>query len=144
MSSATPLTDSITALTTYANEVTGGSDTTLSEAVATLASGYGGGIGTLIQTITLSSAIANASEAKTSIIDAVTGIQNGHSYWCLIDNNASTNTDYKGIGIFITQGIAGNQSIIIVRALNGTGSTSSSYLFDVTAGSVVYVYDITG
>lgn len=39
---ATPLTDSINALTTYANEVTGASDTTLSDAVHTLASGYGG------------------------------------------------------------------------------------------------------
>lgn len=40
---STPLTDSINALTTYANEVTGASDTTLSDAVHTLASGYGGG-----------------------------------------------------------------------------------------------------
>lgn len=43
----TPLTDAITALTTYANTVTGASDTTLSDAVATLASGYGGGTGGL-------------------------------------------------------------------------------------------------
>lgn len=35
-----PLTDSINALTSYANSVTGASDQTLSEAVATLASGY--------------------------------------------------------------------------------------------------------
>lgn len=41
---STPLTDSINALTAYANEVTGGSDTNLSDAVHTLASGYGGGI----------------------------------------------------------------------------------------------------
>ena len=40
---ATPLTDSINALTTYANEVTGKEDTNLSDAVHTLASGYGGG-----------------------------------------------------------------------------------------------------
>lgn len=40
---AKPLTDAINALTTYANTVTGASDTTLSDAVATLASGYGGG-----------------------------------------------------------------------------------------------------
>lgn len=42
---ATPLTDSINALTTYANEVTGASDTNLSDAVHTLASGYGQGGG---------------------------------------------------------------------------------------------------
>ena len=41
--SGTPLTDAIEALTTYSNTVTGASDTTLSDAVATLASGYGGG-----------------------------------------------------------------------------------------------------
>lgn len=41
----TPLTDAINALTTYANTVTSKTppDTTLSDAVATLASGYGGG-----------------------------------------------------------------------------------------------------
>lgn len=38
-----PLTDAINALTAYANTVTGASDQTLSEAVATLASGYGSG-----------------------------------------------------------------------------------------------------
>lgn len=40
---ATPLTDAINALTTYANSVTGASDTTLSDAVDTLADGYGQG-----------------------------------------------------------------------------------------------------
>lgn len=40
-----PLTDAIDALTAYANEVTGESDTTLSEAVHTLADGYGQGGG---------------------------------------------------------------------------------------------------
>lgn len=39
---AQPLTDAIEALTTYANTVTGASDTTLSDAVATLAAGYRG------------------------------------------------------------------------------------------------------
>jgi len=39
----TPLTDAIEALTRYANETTGASDTTLSEAVNTLVEGYGQG-----------------------------------------------------------------------------------------------------
>lgn len=42
---ATPLTDAINALTTYANETTGASDTNLSDAVGTLVDGYGGGGG---------------------------------------------------------------------------------------------------
>ena len=41
----TPLTDAINALTRYANETTGASDTTLSDAVATLVEGYGQGGG---------------------------------------------------------------------------------------------------
>lgn len=44
MPTTTPLTDAINALTTYSNTVTGASDTTLSDAVATLASGYGGSV----------------------------------------------------------------------------------------------------
>lgn len=43
--STTPLTDAINALTRYANETTGASDTTLSDAVGTLVAGYGGGGG---------------------------------------------------------------------------------------------------
>lgn len=46
MPTTTPLTDAITALTTYSNTVTGASDTDLSSAVATLAAGYGQGGGT--------------------------------------------------------------------------------------------------
>lgn len=45
MPSTTPLTDAINALTRYANETTGASDTTLSDAVGTLVAGYGGGGG---------------------------------------------------------------------------------------------------
>lgn len=43
MPTTTPLTDAIQALTTYANETTGASDTTLSAAVGTLVAGYGQG-----------------------------------------------------------------------------------------------------
>lgn len=43
---STPLTDAINALTTYANSVTGESDTNLTDAVHTLADGYGQGGGT--------------------------------------------------------------------------------------------------
>ena len=42
---STPLTDAINALTTYANSVTGESDTNLSDAVHSLADGYGQGGG---------------------------------------------------------------------------------------------------
>lgn len=48
MPSTTPLTDAINALTQYANETTGASDTTLSDAVGTLVAGYGGGGGSVL------------------------------------------------------------------------------------------------
>lgn len=46
--STTPLTDAINALTQYANETTGASDTNLSDAVGTLVAGYGGGGGSVL------------------------------------------------------------------------------------------------
>lgn len=52
MSSTTPLTDAINALTTYANEITGKSDTNLSDAVESLVDGYGGGGGGGITRVT--------------------------------------------------------------------------------------------
>lgn len=50
---STPLTDAINALTTYANGVTGASDTNLSDAVHTLADGYGQGGGAETVTLTI-------------------------------------------------------------------------------------------
>ena len=62
---ATPLTDSINALTTYANEVTGQSDTNLSDAVHTLASGYGQGGGNITDGIVVTA--RNANGRATSV-----------------------------------------------------------------------------
>ena len=45
------LSEAITALTTHANETTGASDTTLSDAVGTLVAGYGGGVESTSKTI---------------------------------------------------------------------------------------------
>lgn len=50
---STPLTDAINTLTTYANSVTGESDTNLTDAVHTLADGYGQGGGAENVTITV-------------------------------------------------------------------------------------------
>lgn len=61
---AQPLTDAINALTTYANTVTGASDTTLSDAVATLASGYGGGV-----TKTLTNILGNTATLEAGFLN---------------------------------------------------------------------------
>ena len=69
--STTPLTDAINALTRYANDTTGASDTTLSEAVATLAAGYGGGGGG-----GSSSYVPNPNKPLTSAIESLTAYAN--------------------------------------------------------------------
>lgn len=64
----TPLTDSIEALTTYANQVTGASDTNLSDAVYTLTQGYGGGGSDLINYATrLGNLFSGASNLPSKI-----------------------------------------------------------------------------
>lgn len=57
-----PLTDAIDALTAYANEVTGESDTTLSEAVHTLADGYGQGGGDTIWAAIVDGTVTEAND----------------------------------------------------------------------------------
>jgi hypothetical protein len=59
---STPLTDKINALTAYANEVTGESDATLSEAVHTLADGYGQGGGDTIWTAIVDGTITEIND----------------------------------------------------------------------------------
>ena len=66
---ATPLTDSINALTTYANEITGGSDTNLSDAVHTLASGYGQGENWLKAVRCLYNLFNGVEFSETQILD---------------------------------------------------------------------------
>lgn len=68
-----PITSGIEALTTYANEITGESDTTLSDAVRSLADGYGQGGGSAtppwvssVETVTIgANTVTNASGVKT-------------------------------------------------------------------------------
>ena len=68
---STPLTDSINALTTYANETTGASDTTLSDAVESLVAGYGRDSGYTLDDIAggalqrIADATINLSEIST-------------------------------------------------------------------------------
>ena len=67
-----PLTDAINALTRYANETTGQSDTTLSDAVRTLCDGYGGGGATpfeLLEEITVTEATRVVTIDMTPYLD---------------------------------------------------------------------------
>jgi hypothetical protein len=71
---STPLTDSINALTTYANEVTGASDTNLSDAVHTLASGYGsGGASSWTKVAETSYQVSTTGTSATTVATWATG-----------------------------------------------------------------------
>lgn len=122
---STPLTDSINALTTYANEVTGASDTTLSDAVYTLASGYGQGGGV---SITDGMVITEWDTAGTRP-KAVEIYGNVPNYMFGYYNNASSlginlasvtfhNTAKIGNGAFQRVGL---QSITIPDSVNSIG-----------------------
>ena len=71
MPTTTPLTDAIQALTTYANETTGASDTTLSAAVGTLVAGYGQGGDELKEFIGSITALATQPFVNMALPDAM-------------------------------------------------------------------------
>lgn len=96
MPTQTPLTDAINALTTYANTVTSASDTTLSDAVATLAAGYGGGGGTTLS-------LTNIFPSNTSL---VTGYLNSNdSIGSQNATNKEVTTDYIDISSYVGKDI---------------------------------------
>lgn len=75
-SGCSPLTEGLTALTTYANEITGESDTNLSDAVRSLADGYGqGGSSTppwvsSVETVTIeANSVTNTNGVKSYFSD---------------------------------------------------------------------------
>ena len=97
---ATPLTDSINALTAYANEVTGQSDMNLSDAVHTLASGYGGGSDELTIGVGLNPSVMNIwfpSSVKTLIIESLVANQNNGRLPTFILDSFRSNAETESI-----------------------------------------------
>ena len=100
MSNTTPLTDAINALTTYANETTGASDTNLSDAVGTLISGYGGGGGDDTMGQYLANTLTNYSN------DTITNIpQYGFAYASNLVELSIPNVERIGAYAFMYTGI---------------------------------------
>ena len=119
MPTTTPLTDAIQALTTYANETTGASDTTLSEAVGTLVAGYGQGGGGWT-----TDGIASGTEPNGDITITTPRVANGAFYV----NSAITSVTTNGttiIGDYAFQ----NCSNLVFADLSGVTSFSGSGQF---------------
>lgn len=97
---ATPLTDSINALTRYANETTGATDTTLSDAVESLVAGYGGGGDSCLwRTVTLEESheadnIGNALYWGSFLDIASQTDLDEYTYVAVFTNNRPSNMTY--------------------------------------------------
>ena len=132
---ATPLTDSINALTTYANEVTGASDTTLSDAVHTLANGYGGSATLITKTITENgtySAEDDSADGYSSVtVNVPTG--GGASSWTKVAETSyqvsTTGTSASTVAMWETghSEILTTEKILYVRIRDTAGKRTGYF-----------------
>lgn len=113
--STTPLTDAINALTTYSNETTGESDTTLSAAVATLVAGYGSGGGGSL------SEMFNRTLSGSITIDVTDPLEYNQSTYLMYSYLFTFNTVVTSITI------NGYQSVPECFAKQATSLTSVSF-----------------
>ena len=120
----TPLTDAIQALTRYANETTGASDTTLSDAVATLVEGYGQGGGNFE-----SGKIIGDGERTSSATRIYTSKKNIVLY----------STDSTGHAKYDIAMIYAKENFYLSAMFNGT--SVGSYIYESTAGTYCKFYD---
>ena len=130
MPSNTPLTDAINALTRYANETTGQSDTTLSDAVGTLVAGYGG---------THKVELGQYTPSATGSFTIVTGVPaSGHTVvWaCVWLNDKSVLSNYASANIMTFSGlpISGGMRLINMWQ-SGTPKVEIKSAFGLTTSS---------
>lgn len=124
------LTDSIEALTTYANGVTGESDTTLSDAVASLADGYGGG-GTAYPFL-----VSYERVDVTEDLTSMTTLQFQNSYLPDLLTGAPYPTILYLIENTYTDSRYSAQAAIRLSSLSGSYSGSTSRFFVRSNGKV--------
>ena len=125
--STTPLTDAINALTQYANETTGASDTNLSDAVGTLVAGYGGGGGGLTKLATFT---ANAERSIQIDIDPawlsydvlliVPNITVSAADWIYLVADATSGGGYTSQTTALNQGVI---TVVWTNAISKQGYT---------------------
>lgn len=139
---ATPLTDAINALTTYANSVTGASSTTLSDAVDDLVAGYGGGGGGISidwANITLVTVGANSVTNMSQVADY---FKVDHTPCHVVLKESPTiNNQF----VFCSFDTNTNNMLASIRYKNGTiqtTGTTSSYDARLIEGTNYYVFEL--
>ena len=140
---STPLTDGINALTTYANEVTGASDTTLSDAVRTLASGYGGGVESWkVTTVTAQEELYQNAEPVKEWLESVAPLSS-LALFIRKDFVASGTRPTRGNGSLMFAVIENGVATYYVRlynaVLSGLTNWTSTYYVSVDAGDIYTV-----
>lgn len=124
---STPLTDSINALTAYANEVTGKQDATLSDAVGSLVEGYGGGIGSWeVTTVTAQEEIYQNAEPAKEWIESVTPLSSV-ALFIRSDFVASGTRPTRGNGTLLFAIVDNGVATFYARLYNGKPNTSPNW-----------------
>lgn len=131
---ATPLTDSINALTAYANGVTGASDTTLSDAVHTLASGYGGSATLITKTITANGTYSASDDSADGYSEVTVNVpSSAASSWTKVAETSyqvnTTSTSGTTIGVWATghSEIITSEQIIYIRIRDTAGKRAGYF-----------------
>ena len=140
MATTKPLTDAINALTTYANGVTGASDTNLSDAVRSLADGYGGGgSGLTFEFIgEWTGYLPEYTNTYAESTDTGINIKNTNYAWILIvitcDGTYTNNNDWGGLAICLSgrYNVNGNISRGQTAAQRRTASLTLAGMVDTT------------
>ena len=136
----TPLTDSINALTAYANETTGASDTTLSDAVGRLCDGYGESDG---QDVVITETATSAPQLAKHILKGF----EPSAYYAVCLKTASNPTRNNIIdGLYVYKDSESNLTGGGLRYRNGSyGSVSVIGAYDAatTIGDIYTVYRTT-
>ena len=143
---STPLTDAINALTRYANETTGASDTTLSEAVNTLVEGFGKGGGALWKSVTLAEdhitpGVGNPLYWREYLGISESDILDGYIFFVEVLNNSGFPAQFYMLHGFYYAYSGAVQCMFIRNNLNsGMGFYKNNYNLFATAGTVMNVY----
>ena len=134
---STPLTDSINALTQYANEVTGKQDATLSDAVGSLVEGYGGGSWKTLE-VTAPEEIYQRADLIKTWLESIVPESSMAIVWrnnFVYDRNST-----RGTGTLLTAVIINNVPCMYTRYFNGLNSQGlptswgSNFYLSVDAG----------